>query len=774
MPRTGHKRGVNDPPTTSAVAAAAGRARQPGQLGARGRWIEFRYDLATGQWSLQGGADEWRWRSEAVGRIELMTPEGQILERDVASAELVSCREEPADRGAARCFEVRRCWPDGLSACQRFIFWPDAPDFEAELSLRVPRNFPCALRSILPLARPNLTVPNLHLRRHAADRHSRPFSVLDLGWSAAEPARISALERDATVVATGLAALGNGDGFALTLGFLDASQAVGQYRFTGCEADEAGLDVGASFEAIDLAPRGATSGPLWLSVAQVEDALSGFVEAWRKRHRGQVRPSALIQWQPGRAVVPETAEVGILDRLAEATSWPGAQSLDVATIDPGWQSLPGDWIVNPLHFPHGLHALRDAIHSQDLRAGIRLSPLIVARSSEVFQVHPTWVVRLPTGDPAPVCKEEPEIFALDLTQPAVIDWLRDLARRIREDWGFDVVQVDCLEENIVSGWRANGLMSAIGAYRAGVTEFRDALGGRPLLAANAPLFASLDVVDGLLTTAEPLRRADPSPLLRACLARSGALIGPGPVSLELDSHTLDEVRGAATIACFGGGLVTLAGDLRGSTPEGTEILRACLPPFREGLVFPVNPFAPEGPCLFGCRVERSEDDYFLLIALNPAEVPVARVVPLSDLGLPAGRYHAFEFWTQTYLGILSDRITIERIPAGGCAVVGLRAVLNRPQIVGTSLHVSLGAVAIQAATFDSRACRLHLAVGAVGERQGTISIALPRGWAPGPLRGTGGALSVRQTFEQLVDVELRFRDVADLELEFWQNESPRS
>lgn len=797
------------------------RSHTAGQIIARGRSLAFQYDLSTGHWILHSIAPGPSWQCGGTGRVRLIDPEGQIRERDVASAALVSCREEWREQGRARCFQIQRCWPDGLAVCQQFIFWPDGTELEAELSIRPPRNFRFALRSLSPLAPPVRSMPNVSLEatpelatpprrriRPPDPPWSRPGSqaepdrgcdtgdlaagpsraaetmqdgaspgngreylalrLLDLGWSTAEPATVLRLPQGTEVTATGLAALGDEEGRAcVTFGFLDGARSVGEYRAVAFTDTHVGLQASAEFGTIDLAPSGATSGSLWLSAAPIEQSLPGFVSVWRARHPRRDRRGALVQWQPANGQHGPSSEAQFLDRLAAASVWPGALALDVVTLGLDWSTVPGDWTPDPLRFPHGLRALRDATRGQDLRAGIRLAPFLVARSSSTFQQHPGWVVRSPEGDPVVVEESEPDVFALDLSQPSVVDWIGAVGRQIHDEWGFDLIQADHLDQSVVSGWHASDKVSAIEAYRRGLIGFQQSLAGAPLIAADAPLFASLDLVDGVLSGSGTLRRADPSALLRASLSGIGALIGPSPISLSLDGQTIDEARAAATIACFGGGLVTLVGDPGAFPPECTEIWRSCVPPYWERPLVPITPFAPDGPTLFGGHIGEAADDYFLLVILNPTSVPVARVVPLAVLGLTNGCYHAFEFWTQSYLGALSERIAIDRIPAGGCAVVGLRPVRDEPQVVGTSLHVTLGAVALQSVSFDRRACRLHLVVGATGERHGTITVALPRGWTPGPIRGTGGAFGVRLMAPMLAEIECEFKDVADLELEFW-------
>src|SRR5579884_114379 len=133
---------------------ARGLTRRSGKLSIAGRSLQLEYDRASGRWSLTGTGPTHVWRCEATSRIELMTPVGQIDERDVASAGLVSCREVPSKENEARRFEVWRSWPDGLAVGQRFRMWTSDDELSVELVVRAPGQYRSALRALQPLARP--------------------------------------------------------------------------------------------------------------------------------------------------------------------------------------------------------------------------------------------------------------------------------------------------------------------------------------------------------------------------------------------------------------------------------------------------------------------------------------------------------------------------------------------------------------------------------------------------------------------------------------------
>lgn len=791
------------------MAASRGSALRPGSVGVQGRWFRFDYDLASGQWSLRTGAGEECWCLASSARVDLIDPSGQSHRRDAGGAAFVACQRTTDDRND-EIIEVRRAWPDGLTAQQRFRFPAGGLDLRVELALRAPVGFGWALRSLSPLSRIRAHRYNLtsQLSEPAAFRTEpsssastgagRPESarqrqqdtepswqraeaegpnrgsaglqwrLLDLGWTATEPARVRTLDPGMGVTATGLAALAQEPGgYRLTLGFLDGSRAVGQFAVErGQSAWMAGVEATAWFEAVDLRPGDELSEALWLGFGPIDAALTRFTDAWSRLHSGRPRLTPLVQWLPFATDQALPTAQAVLERVASAAERLRGTSVDVVTVGQGWEQAIGDWQPAGHRYPEGMRALRDAIHAQGLRTGLTVSPLLVDGGSATYQHHPTWVVRASDEQPVVATIDEHESFVLDASQPAVVSWLSALGSRLRQDWGFDLVQLAGLSASTVSGWRLNRAETPVEATRGALRAMVSGLGDCLTVAGQAPLFAVLDLVKAVLTTSAPLRRADPSALLRAFLSGCGVLTGPGPLSVDSPGQTLDEARAAATIACLGGGIVTLAGDLGALPDSRLHILRVCLPPWHDHPVLPIDASGPAGPYLFGRRIQRDWGDCFLAVVLNPDEAPAARVVPLSLLGLPSGCYHAFEFWTQTYLGSVTERLTLDHLPAGGCAVVALRTVRDAPQVVGTSLHVSMDAIVLQEVAFDAEGSRLKLALGAGGPRRGTVTIAMPPGWLAGPVRGTGGSFGCRQIGDRLARVELQFTDVADVEVEF--------
>jgi hypothetical protein len=309
----------------------------------------------------------------------------------------------------------------------------------------------------------------------------------------------------------------------------------------------------------------------------------------------------------------------------------------------------------------------------------------------------------------------------------------------------------------------------LAAFRKGLAALRSGLAGLSIAMSGGPLFAAVDLVAVVETDRRSLRRADSAPLLRAFFGQCGPLASAGPLRVNAPDQTLDEARAAATIACFAGGTVLLDESAIPLPRERSRVVEVCLPPLRAAIL-PVDPFAPSGPRLFRATIRQRWEEWQLVVAVNPLARPDAIVVPFASLGI-RGQHHAFEFWRQVYLGAFGESITLGSVPPGGCQVVALRPVQRMPQVVGTSLHVGLGAVDLQDVRWRDDSADLSLSLTAVGDREGTITIVVPFGWTPGSVRSSGGHFAICPLSPGLLRLDCRFRDLAEAQITFWR-ESP--
>ncbi len=169
---------------------------------------------------------------------------------------------------------------------------------------------------------------------------------------------------------------------------------------------------------------------------------------------------------------------------------------DVFQVDDGWQISIGDWEANT-KFPSGMNALAEKIKSTGRNAGLWLAPLIAVESSRLFRTHPDWFLRDSDGKFVSAGFNWGEqLFALDTTHPAALEWLAALMQQVRT-WGFDYLKLDFLYAGALPGKR-NNEMPREEAYRHGLKVMREAMGSDAFfLTCGAPILPSLGLCDAM-------------------------------------------------------------------------------------------------------------------------------------------------------------------------------------------------------------------------------------------------------------------------------------
>jgi hypothetical protein len=98
------------------------------------------------------------------------------------------------------------------------------------------------------------------------------------------------------------------------------------------------------------------------------------------------------------------------------------------------------------------------------------------------------------------------------------------------------------------------------------------------------------------------------------------------------------------------------------------------------------------------------------------------VLNFDKVGLdPAREYLLFDFWNQQFLGKVRGEYTVE-LPPHACQLVSIRTAENRPQLIGTDRHATMGGVELQDERWDQVAKELRLKVGLVENYATTLTV----------------------------------------------------
>ena len=113
-------------------------------------------------------------------------------------------------------------------------------------------------------------------------------------------------------------------------------------------------------------------------------------------------------------------------RLLELAESGKELGVELFVLDDGWfgnrtddtKGL-GDWYCNRERFPDGLDAFAERIHALGLQFGIWMEPEMVNMDSELYRVHPDWVISLPDRTPLKARHQ----LTLDLSRNDVRDFI---------------------------------------------------------------------------------------------------------------------------------------------------------------------------------------------------------------------------------------------------------------------------------------------------------------------------------------------------------------
>jgi hypothetical protein len=140
-----------------------------------------------------------------------------------------------------------------------------------------------------------------------------------------------------------------------------------------------------------------------------------------------------------------------------------------------------------------------------------------------------------------------------------------------------------------------------------------------------------------------------------------------------------------------------------------------------------------------------------------ANLPLpASTVKLDDLGLdPSEEYAVFDFWNERYLGTARNTIELEPLKLGLCQVLAFRRVVDHPQFLATTRHVSMGVVSVGKQTWRGNTLTVHLR-GLKGEEE-TYWFHAPDQWQLDRAKAVGAILRNGTVNDQVLPVSVRFK-----------------
>jgi len=457
--------------------------------------------------------------------------------------------------------------------------------------------------------------------------------------------------------------------------------------------------------------------------------------------------------------------------------------LDVVLIDDGYQIDIGDWLEIDDTRYQNLKGVVQQIAGAGYHPGIWIAPFAVSASSKLYANHPDWVLRNDRGDAVLVCQRGGiDVYALDLSLSAVQTWLQDVFHVLSDDWGFEFFKLDLVFAAALPGVRSDPCMTRARAVRRGLEIVRAAIGDRFLLACGAPFGPSVGIVDAMRSG--PDMHVEWHPFWQSLGAPAAANAALNAITrsfihrklwlsdldcLVLRSRgngsnlVLNEVRTLVTIVGLTGALVVDSDNLTSMQRGRLRYLQKILPPCGCSAI-PLDLFQHERPRLLVLPLKTTWGSWTIVALLNWDDRSCVTRLKLSQLGLPPGSYHVYNYWRQRYLGLVHDEVVINPHQPHETVLLLIRPKSDQPQLLSSTFHLLQGMVEVRDVRFLGD--KLIVEMEKPGKQFGHLLFAVPAGHSVLKALINGRAQRPRQIAKGIWRLGFSLKGKATVELLF--------
>lgn len=119
--------------------------------------------------------------------------------------------------------------------------------------------------------------------------------------------------------------------------------------------------------------------------------------------------------------------------------------IDIFQIDDGYERTVGDWLItDSKKFPNGMKTIADSIHEKNMLAGLWLAPFAATPKSYIYKQHKDWFVKNSKGKITFASHNWGGFYALDIYNPEVRAYIKNVFDTVLNVWGYDMVKLDFL------------------------------------------------------------------------------------------------------------------------------------------------------------------------------------------------------------------------------------------------------------------------------------------------------------------------------------------
>ena len=477
-----------------------------------------------------------------------------------------------------------------------------------------------------------------------------------------------------------------------------------------------------------------------------------WVPYWRPLDRTRA-PHAPTGWLSWNTYFDTAGSKENLDEARFAAKWFKPFGMEIWNIE-SWQDNSPHLPVSNYHnmnletyavqFPEGMKWLADEIRKLGFKPGLWMAPFGTG-STNFYKAHTDWFLHDAAGRPIRCWNGR---FTLDPTVSEAREHLKRIFDKASHDWGYEFFKIDGM-----SG-RNHGYCAHLyerpdirarfhdpscpNPFELCVKAFREGIGDDRIFLACQGHFTGAEAAyaDASRTGADIVHPNQPvkwsNILLQArCTVNQifahANVFWSDPDCMLVNQAALErEQAQVETTVVALPGQQTFAGDkLAELAPDRVRLIQQALPvcPTRPAKLYPQFGHLP----IWDLHVTRPFGDWHVIALFNWGDAEAQVGFDWNEIGEPRERrFVGWEFWGGTYLGTLSEKMSLA-VPPRSVRLVALQPQMDHPQFLTSDRHVTQGAVGLK----DQRWAdgTLALSVETVGGFPQTVRIAVPEGYA---------------------------------------------
>lgn len=259
---------------------------------------------------------------------------------------------------------------------------------------------------------------------------------------------------------------------------------------------------------------------LWLADGlDWQDLLFAYADEIAREQGVHLKPQpTFVGWSTWDYYGRDWTAKSVIDNLEELKRT--VPTANLLQIDGGWWPARGDFMsVRKNLEPGGMKDLASRIRNAGLTAGIHFDGMRGDRSSMVAHAHPDYFLH--DQDGKMISEHQPnndgdrlDNTYFDFSNPAALEYTREVARNMRRNWGYDYIKIDFLVYGINEDIQKRALrgdagrrivpfnpsLTSIERLRLALKAWRQGMGDDAyFLACSAPFGPVFGIADGLRT-----------------------------------------------------------------------------------------------------------------------------------------------------------------------------------------------------------------------------------------------------------------------------------